>query len=615
MLSVKYSLGIPSPPSSPSSSFSPSSSSIHDIGYLLSYLPWHNPASHKLPLDQQQLQQLTFFFGSVCFGLRLVRLAAAVAAARDLRFNTSTHTLSLPLSVTMAVTGKTGDGKVSPTRALVATVFTFVAAHWIITLVSLFVVRAAYKRYASPLRKYPGPFLASFSRLWKVFSTASGRTHLDHVELHRKYGPIVRIAPNEVSVASPEAARTLLSAGKRFFKTPFYGVFPPPENPDIFTETREDVHAMKKRVANVPYSMAAMQQLSPFINDTIELLAKKIGEHIDNNKGIFDLGAYLHYFAFDVLGEVAFSRSFGFLAEGRDVDNAIKTIDKSQTYNGIVGQVPELDHVLRRNPLWQFIPWLSTKNALITRMALEEMARRQPFDKDSAGLLRTGDGRQDLMASLIQGHLKDPERFREGDVFAVAHGAIFAGSDSTASTMQSFFWHILADRRVYEAIVQEMEAAVSNGAVPPSGNISWNEAQNLNYLQACLKEAMRVRPAVGLNITRLVPPEGAELDGEHYPGGVAIAVNGWVLHRDKDVFGQDAEEFRPERWLEDEERAKRMERYMFQVFFFFSSHSPSFLSRRELTEIITLVWRRQPSLHWEKSRSARNQQGRSPIVA
>ncbi|KAK0721836.1 cytochrome P450 [Lasiosphaeria miniovina] len=464
----------------------------------------------------------------------------------------------------MGVALKGEGGKVSPTRALVATAAAFVAAHWLLVLVSALVTRALYKRYASPLRKYPGPVFASFSRLWKVKSTALGRTHLEHIELHKKYGPIVRVAPDELSLASPEAARALLSAGKRFFKTPFYGVFPPPENPDIFTETREDVHAQKKRVANVPYSMAAMQQLSPFINDTIELLARKINAHISENAGVFDLGAYLHYFAFDVLGEVAFSRSFGFLAEGRDVDNAIKTIDNSQTYNGIVGQVPELDHLLRRNPLWQFVPWLSTKNALITRMALEEMAHRRPFDKDNAGLLRTGDGRQDLMASLIQGHLKDPERFREGDVFAVAHGAIFAGSDSTASTMQSFFWHILAARPVYENIVREIEAAVRDGVIPGDGNLSWNQAQNLPYIQACLKEAMRVRPAVGLNITRLVPPEGAELDGHFFPGGTSLAVNGWVLHRDRDVFGADADDFRPERWLEDDERAKRMERYMFQ---------------------------------------------------
>ncbi|KAK3294215.1 cytochrome P450 [Chaetomium fimeti] len=449
-------------------------------------------------------------------------------------------------------------------QSLLSTTLALLTSHWPTILLLTLLLRALTKRYVSPLRKYPGPVLASFTRLWKVWSTASGHTHLDHIALHRRHGSVVRIAPGEVSVSSPEAARTLLSAGRRFFKTPFYGVFPPPENPDIFTETREDVHAAKKRVANVPYGMAAMQQLGPFIDDTVELLVRRIGEHVDAAKGVFDLGDYLHYFAFDVLGEVAFSRGFGFLAEGRDVDGAIKTIDNSQVYNGIVGQVPELDYLLRRNPLWRFVPWLSTKNALITRMALEEMARRQPFDKDHGGLLRSGDGRQDLMASLIQGHLKDPERFREGDVFAVAHGAIFAGSDSTASTMQSFFWHILDAKPIYHAVLREIEHAVETGILPTEGNVNWAQAQNLPYLQACLKEAMRVRPAVGLNITRVAPPEGAELDGHFFPGGTTIACNGWVLHRDKEVFGRDADDFRPERWLEDEERAKRMERYMFQ---------------------------------------------------
>ncbi|EOO00667.1 putative pisatin demethylase protein [Phaeoacremonium minimum UCRPA7] len=473
----------------------------------------------------------------------------------------------------MAVQLETDSGTISPTRALINGCVTLLLSYWAVILPALFATRLLYKRYASPLRKYPGPWLASVSRLWKVLSTASTRTHLDHIALHKKYGPIVRIAPDEVSVSSPEAARLLLSAGKRFYKTDFYGVFPPPENPDIFTEVREDVHAQKKKVANVPYSMAAMQQLSPFIDDTIEVLMHKLDGIANASQGIqdfakgpvLDLGNWLHWFAFDVLGEVAFSRSFGFLDQGRDVDNAIKTIDDSQRYNGIVGQVPFMDHLLRRNPLWKLIPSLDTKNALITRMALEELGRRKPFDKESEGKWRGGDGRQDLLASLIKGHLKDPERFREGDVFAVAHGAIFAGSDSTASTMQSFFWHVLADARVYASLQDEIQSAVKSGTIPPTGNISWNESQQLPYFQACLKEAMRVRPAVGLNITRRVPPEGAEVDGQFFPGGVSIAVNGWVLHRDRPTFGNDADVYRPERWLQDPEEAKRMERYMFQV--------------------------------------------------
>lgn len=131
--------------------------------------------------------------------------------------------------------------------------------------------------------------------------------------------------------------------------------------------------------------------------------------------------------------------------------------------------------------------------------------------------------------------------------------------------MQSFFWHILADKRVYARVREEMDTAVEHGTIPATGNICWAEAQKLDYFQACLKEAMRVRPAVGLNMVRTVPPEGAELDGEFFPGGVTVGVNGWVLHRDKATFGEDADAYRPERWLDDAERARRMERCMFQV--------------------------------------------------
>lgn len=141
----------------------------------------------------------------------------------------------------------------------------------------------------------------------------------------------------------------------------------------------------------------------------------------------------------------------------------------------------------------------------------------------------------------------------------------FAGSDSTASTMQSFFFHVLSNKEVYAKLQEEIDQAAADGTIPSSGNIAWNEAQGLAYFQACLKEAMRMRPAVGLNITRVVPPEGAELDGHFFPGGVIVAVNGWVLHRDKATFGQDADQYRPERWLTDAEEARRMERAMAQV--------------------------------------------------
>jgi len=85
------------------------------------------------------------------------------------------------------------------------------------------------------------------------------------------------------------------------------------------------------------------------------------------------------------------------------------------------------------------------------------------------------------------------------------------------------------------------------------------------YLQAVMKEAMRMHPAVGVSMPRYVPSGGAEIDGRWYPAGTVVGVNAWVIHRNKEVFGEDADAFRPERWLESDSKAKEMARNMYQV--------------------------------------------------
>lgn len=64
----------------------------------------------------------------------------------------------------------------------------FLRAYWLLLLPAFLVCRFIYYRNASPLKRYPGPFLASGSRAWKVWSTYNGKTETDHIELHEKYG-------------------------------------------------------------------------------------------------------------------------------------------------------------------------------------------------------------------------------------------------------------------------------------------------------------------------------------------------------------------------------------------------------------------------------------------
>jgi cytochrome P450 len=79
-----------------------------------------------------------------------------------------------------------------------------------------------------------------------------------------------------------------------------------------------------------------------------------------------------------------------------------------------------------------------------------------------------------------------------------------------------------------------------------------------------VKEGLRIHPAVGLPLERVVGPSGLVLYDTTFPPGTIVGVNPWVIHRDRDIFGPDAEIFRPERWLEaDADQKKRMDSAMF----------------------------------------------------
>ncbi|KAL2428954.1 Cytochrome P450 monooxygenase cicH [Exophiala dermatitidis] len=439
-------------------------------------------------------------------------------------------------------------------HSLSAEIITLLKAHFVLFLVGSIVIRGLLKRYWSPLRRVPGPFLASCSRLWKVWSTYRGHTELDHIRLHKKYGPVVRTAPNEVSFASTRAAKDIFTVGKGIEKTMFYSVFPPKHAPDIFTEVREWKHAQMKRYAVTPYSMAQMQKRSEPIETLIWELVKHLQNYADSSKTC-NLGNLLHYFAFDILGQVAFSRDFGFLDSESDVEGSIKNIDDVQWYDGIVGHIPELDILLRNNPLRPYLPVFKPSLTTMSKIAIEELARRKQPDGNynSEGI--------DLLAELLRAHEGNAETFSINDVFSIAHGAVFAGSDSTASTMQSFFYLLLNHPRVYTTLQQEIDRAQEAGQLSPM--ITYAEALKLEYFQACLKEAMRIRPAVGLGIYRKLPPQGTTIDGQFFPGGTEVAVNGWVLHRDTSVFGEDVEEYRPERWFEKDSKLMTSHLYQF----------------------------------------------------
>jgi cytochrome P450 len=92
----------------------------------------------------------------------------------------------------------------------------------------------------------------------------------------------------------------------------------------------------------------------------------------------------------------------------------------------------------------------------------------------------------------------------------------------------------------------------------------FSEIQKLPYLDACVKEAFRIHPAPDFGMERVVPPGGALICGERIPGRTIVSCNARVIHRNNAVFGDDVEDYRPERWLEHPKKAKVMYSTLFQ---------------------------------------------------
>ena len=112
----------------------------------------------------------------------------------------------------------------------------------------------------------------------------------------------------------------------------------------------------------------------------------------------------------------------------------------------------------------------------------------------------------------------------------------------------------------YEKLTTEVDTAVANGTL--SIPVAYAEAVKLPYLKGCINEGMRLHPSVGLTMPRHVPTGGATISGFHFPAGYRVGINGAVVHYDKEVFGLDAENFNPDRWIEGD--AVRMEKTMIQ---------------------------------------------------
>lgn len=372
----------------------------------------------------------------------------------------------------------------------------------LLTLFTLFL----YRLHLHPLAPFPGPPLARATSLWLYAHSYLGTEARVIDALHARYGPVVRIAPNELDISSGSALNAIYVARGGFRKAACYRNFDIEGHQSIFSAV-DPGHRAPRAKAVVPL----------FSTQAIRKGGEEVGVRVD----VLNLARSL---ALDAVSAYLFGRSYGGVEEGKEEQK--QQLSASQFVNTFVA-VGRFFYL----PNWVFV----AIEALAMRFNVEKhevensMGTVAAFVKDiveeaeKGGLDETYHGRL-----LKAGFTKD-------ETMAQCMDLMFAGTDSTGMNLATACWWLVKKPEVYARLREEL---LANPEADP---------QTLPYLSGVIKETLRISMANPTRLPRVVPAEGWNFESTFIPPDTVVGLSPYTLHFNPEVFPQP-HEFLPERW-------------------------------------------------------------------
>ncbi|KAI0354842.1 cytochrome P450 [Trametes cingulata] len=399
----------------------------------------------------------------------------------------------------------------------------------------------------APLAHLPGPKISALTRLPLMYHEFTGKRRLWIHGLHQRYGPVVRVAPNEVSFATREAAKEIYtSGGSGYDKSAFYSLFENYDTPNMFStlERGRNAHISlglqhadtKKRFAERYNKLNVMRpEVTSVIQEHADAFVAKCAESLGRSVDVYVL---LHCYALDgITGHLFHPHGLHSLTDPHDLE-MMKELSYS---NGLRKQYfryyfPRLARLLSK------ISSISKRrtDGLVTRYVLDTAQNATVAPHTVLHKLRT----------------YEPEGSDYKAAASECMDHLAAGIDTTGDGLCFLMYQLSlpASHHVQDLLHAEL---VANPSTP---------LDDLPYLDAVVKEGLRVFSPIPMSFPRVVPEGGKAVDGVWLPGGTIVSCQPHTLHRlDTDVF-PFPEECRPERWLDPQGAAERN-----QLFFAFAA--------------------------------------------
>ncbi|KAI1322880.1 cytochrome P450 [Xylariaceae sp. FL0255] len=382
---------------------------------------------------------------------------------------------------------------------------------------------------------------ASWSYLWIAKFCWKGKQYEDYLDLANKYGPLVRVGPNELVCDSPDVARHI--ARTKTNRSDWYlGFRFNPYHSSMFNILEAGPHDKRKAQLTPGYSGKDANKsggIEAVVDYQLSNLVEQIRTKYARPRGGFcpmDLAAIIPLFTLDVISHLVLGTEFGLHGFYRSLQNHLPSMSLST-------EIPFFRKIFYSSiGLKLFGPKETDKEGLGRLMKLVNAKVWERYNEPNAKT------EGDILGSFVRNGLTQTECEVETLFLFIA------GSETTANALKATMLYLLTNPVAYLRLRDECHTAVREGRV--SNPIKFAEAKTLPYLQAVTYEGLRIRPVTTFRLPKDIPSEGDTLNGYFVPGGTSVGVNISSLLRSRTVFGDDANVFRPERFIEADEATR-----------------------------------------------------------
>ncbi|KAL5326537.1 hypothetical protein ACEPPN_004223 [Leptodophora sp. 'Broadleaf-Isolate-01'] len=408
-------------------------------------------------------------------------------------------------------------------------------AYYSAAAVAIFLSIGIYRVSLHPLSKFPGPVLWSISILPQAYYLARGRLPYKIHELHEKYGPVVRLAPSELSFIDDKAWEDIYSrfSGKFQLQKDHTFLRPSTGIDGLIFESKDERHKELRQVFSYGFSELCMKQYETVVLKYVQQLMIKLK---DMEAGPVDICQWFNYTLFDITGKLLFDVSFDALQKSSS-HPWIQMLFDWVAGAALLGMAQKLW------PLTNIITWLIPKkmrdaeisHRTKTKEVLEQCLKRaEPVASENRFK------RNDLVSNIaLCPTYKD---VTDGEILETCRVLLVGGAETMATVVSGTLYYLLCNPDSLEKLTKRLRLEFKSRS-----EIDKESLKKVPYLSEVIDEGLRLFHPLPGNLRRITPPTGCMISGRFIPGKTVVGVDIYAAAHSSGNFHKPTE-FHPERW-------------------------------------------------------------------